>query len=223
MGGDKKPSARYFERGGHGKTVIAEATLTEEAVRRVLKTSARGPGRAGVRRDARRGRLRDAVGRLHARDRDRRALHRDRPGHRHGRDELDGPRDGAPGRRRPARLDAPREPRGGDRRRRHHPPLRPLLAPAHGLRRAGQGVPAGADRHGGDACRSRSPPRRRWRPPARRTSTAPTSSAAACASALSLRGTAAPRPGVLGLRRQPAAACACHSRRRRESSATKQS
>ncbi len=39
MGGDKKPSARYFERGGHGKTVIAEATLSEEAVRRVLKTS----------------------------------------------------------------------------------------------------------------------------------------------------------------------------------------
>ena len=38
MGGDKKPSHRYFERGGHGKTVIAEATLTEEAVRRVLKT-----------------------------------------------------------------------------------------------------------------------------------------------------------------------------------------
>jgi hydroxymethylglutaryl-CoA reductase (NADPH) len=39
MGGDKKPSARYFERGGHGKTVVAEATITEEAVRRVLKTS----------------------------------------------------------------------------------------------------------------------------------------------------------------------------------------
>ncbi|MGH3042561.1 MAG: 3-hydroxy-3-methylglutaryl-CoA reductase, partial [Gaiellaceae bacterium] len=39
MGGDKKPSARYFERGGHGKTVVAEATLTEEAARRVLKTS----------------------------------------------------------------------------------------------------------------------------------------------------------------------------------------
>jgi hydroxymethylglutaryl-CoA reductase (NADPH) len=39
MGGDKKPSARYFERGGHGKTVIAECTLTEEAVRRVLKTT----------------------------------------------------------------------------------------------------------------------------------------------------------------------------------------
>ena len=39
MGGDKKPSARYFERGGHGKTVIAETTLTDDAVRRVLKTT----------------------------------------------------------------------------------------------------------------------------------------------------------------------------------------
>ena len=39
MGGDKKPSHRYFELGGHGKTVIAECTLSEEAVRRVLRTS----------------------------------------------------------------------------------------------------------------------------------------------------------------------------------------
>jgi hydroxymethylglutaryl-CoA reductase (NADPH) len=39
MGGDKKISHRYFERGGHGKTVIAECTLTEDAVRRVLKTT----------------------------------------------------------------------------------------------------------------------------------------------------------------------------------------
>jgi len=39
MGGDKKPSHRYFERGGHGKTVIAETTLTDEAIRRVLKTT----------------------------------------------------------------------------------------------------------------------------------------------------------------------------------------
>ena len=37
MGGDKKPSHEYF-RGGHGKTVIAETTLTEEAIRRVLRT-----------------------------------------------------------------------------------------------------------------------------------------------------------------------------------------
>src|SRR3954449_2577876 len=39
MGGDKKPSHRYFERGGHGKTVLGEATLTDEAVRRVLRTT----------------------------------------------------------------------------------------------------------------------------------------------------------------------------------------
>jgi hydroxymethylglutaryl-CoA reductase (NADPH) len=38
MGGDKKPSFEYFQ-SGHGKTVIAETTLTEEAVRRVLRTS----------------------------------------------------------------------------------------------------------------------------------------------------------------------------------------
>ena len=39
MGGDKKSSHRYFERGGHGKTVIAECTLTDEVVRRVLSTT----------------------------------------------------------------------------------------------------------------------------------------------------------------------------------------
>jgi hydroxymethylglutaryl-CoA reductase (NADPH) len=39
MGGDKKPSHRYFERGGHGKTVIAECMLTDDAVRRVLRTT----------------------------------------------------------------------------------------------------------------------------------------------------------------------------------------
>src|ERR1700741_5586747 len=37
MGGDKKPSFEYFQ-SGHGKTVIAEATLTDEAIRRVLRT-----------------------------------------------------------------------------------------------------------------------------------------------------------------------------------------
>jgi hydroxymethylglutaryl-CoA reductase (NADPH) len=39
MGGDKKPSHRYFERGGHGKTVLAETILTDDAVRRVLRTT----------------------------------------------------------------------------------------------------------------------------------------------------------------------------------------
>ena len=37
MGGDKKPSHRYFERGGHGKTVVAECTLPEHAVERILR------------------------------------------------------------------------------------------------------------------------------------------------------------------------------------------
>jgi hydroxymethylglutaryl-CoA reductase (NADPH) len=38
MGGDKKPSYEYFH-AGHGKTVIAEALLTDDAVRRVLRTT----------------------------------------------------------------------------------------------------------------------------------------------------------------------------------------
>jgi hydroxymethylglutaryl-CoA reductase (NADPH) len=38
MGGDKKPSSEYFQ-SGHGKTVIAETTLTEDAIRRVLRTT----------------------------------------------------------------------------------------------------------------------------------------------------------------------------------------
>jgi hydroxymethylglutaryl-CoA reductase (NADPH) len=39
MGGDKKPSYEYFH-SGHGKTVIAEATLTDDAIARVLRTTA---------------------------------------------------------------------------------------------------------------------------------------------------------------------------------------
>ena len=40
MGGDKKPSHQYFQR-GHGKTVIAECTLTDESITRVLRTTAK--------------------------------------------------------------------------------------------------------------------------------------------------------------------------------------
>ena len=39
MGGDKKPSFEFFQ-SGHGKTVIAECTLADEAIRRVLRTTA---------------------------------------------------------------------------------------------------------------------------------------------------------------------------------------
>lgn len=38
MGGDKKPSYEFFQ-SGHGKTVLAEVTLDEETVRRVLRTT----------------------------------------------------------------------------------------------------------------------------------------------------------------------------------------
>ena len=38
MGGDKKPSYEYFQ-SGHGKTVIAECTLADDAIRRVLRTT----------------------------------------------------------------------------------------------------------------------------------------------------------------------------------------
>jgi hydroxymethylglutaryl-CoA reductase (NADPH) len=39
MGGDKKPSHEFFQ-SGHGKTVIAEATLADDAIARVLRTTA---------------------------------------------------------------------------------------------------------------------------------------------------------------------------------------
>jgi hydroxymethylglutaryl-CoA reductase (NADPH) len=38
MGGDKKPSYEYFH-SGHGKTVIAECTLTDESIARILRTT----------------------------------------------------------------------------------------------------------------------------------------------------------------------------------------
>jgi len=38
MGGDKKPSAEYFD-SGHGKTVLAETFLADEQIRRVLHTT----------------------------------------------------------------------------------------------------------------------------------------------------------------------------------------
>ena len=38
MGGDKKPSFQYFQH-GHGKTVLADCTLGDETIRRVLRTT----------------------------------------------------------------------------------------------------------------------------------------------------------------------------------------
>jgi hydroxymethylglutaryl-CoA reductase (NADPH) len=39
MGGDKKPSALYFTTGGHGKTVLAEVTVSGRTLKRVLHVS----------------------------------------------------------------------------------------------------------------------------------------------------------------------------------------
>ena len=94
MGGDKKPSFEYFQQ-GHGKTVIAETTLTEAAIERVLRTTLARPRGARLGRDARRRRLRHAVGRLHAGVGDRGGVRGDGPGPRARRHELDGARHGA--------------------------------------------------------------------------------------------------------------------------------
>ncbi len=151
MGGDKKPSARYFERGGHGKTVVAEATLTDEAVRRVLKTSVddlaelafvgtHGAIASGMQSVAFTPATAIAaiftatgqdIGMVGTSSMAHGTAHR-----------VEG------GLHVTMRLAAPR---GRVRGRRDDSPLRPLLAPAHGLRRAGQGLPPGADRCRGDA------------------------------------------------------------------------
>ncbi|MDI3317037.1 MAG: 3-hydroxy-3-methylglutaryl-CoA reductase [Bacillota bacterium] len=47
MGGDKKPSFLYFQE-GRGKTVLAEATLAEGVLRRLLRTSSRRMMRLGL-------------------------------------------------------------------------------------------------------------------------------------------------------------------------------
>ena len=152
MGGDKKPSHRYFERGGHGKTVIAETTLTDDAIRRVLRTTPEDVLELAWIGHARRGRLRACSPSPSRRRRRSRRCSRYRPGHRHGRDELDGPRCGATRRRRSQRLDPAPGPRGGDRRRWNDSPLRALLALAPRLRRPRQGVPLRPDRGRGHAC-----------------------------------------------------------------------
>jgi len=41
MGGDKKPSSQYFVAGGHGKTVLAEVSLGDATLRRILHTTTR--------------------------------------------------------------------------------------------------------------------------------------------------------------------------------------
>ena len=150
MGGDKKPSFEYFQ-SGHGKTVLAEATLTEDAVRRVLRTKlddlaelawagTHGAIASGMQSVA----FTPATA-IAAR------LRGDRPGPGHGRHELDVPRRGPPRRGRAAGLDPPARARGGHDRRRHDAAVRPALARGARLRGRRQGLPLRADRGRGDA------------------------------------------------------------------------
>ena len=124
MGGDKKPSHRYFERGGHGKTVIAECTLTEEAIRRVLRTTiddlldlafvgTHGAVASGMQSVA--FTPATAIAAIFiATGQDVGMVGTSSMCARHR----------APRRGRPARVDPPPRPRGGDRRRRHRYPTR---------------------------------------------------------------------------------------------------
>ncbi len=153
MGGDKKPSFEYFQQ-GHGKTVIAETTLTEAAIERVLRTTLADleelawAGTHGAVASGMQSVAFTPASAIAAR------LRGDRPGSRARRHELDGTRDGAARRGRPARVDPLPRHRGRHRRRRHDAAGSQALARAHGLRRAGQGLPAGAAR-GGDGARAR--------------------------------------------------------------------
>ena len=148
MGGDKKPSFEFFQ-SGHGKTVLAEATLDAETVRRVLRTTvddllelswagthgavasgmqsvAFTPASAIAAIFACTGQDLGMVGTSSM-------AHGTRPPDRG---------------RRPARGDPLPRARGRHRRRRHHAPLCPRLARAAGLRRQRQGAPVRPDRRG---------------------------------------------------------------------------
>ena len=117
MGGDKKPSYQYFQhRPRQDRDRRVHAHRRGDPAR--AADDGRRPRRARVGRHARRRRVRDAVGRVHARVGDRRGLRGDRAGHRHGRHELDGARNRPARRRRLPLLDPLPRARGRDRRRR---------------------------------------------------------------------------------------------------------
>ena len=139
MGGDKKPSHRYFERGGHGKTVLAEATLTDEAIRRVLKTTredllelayigTHGAVASGMQSVAFTPATAIAAV-FTATGQDIGMVGTSSMAHGAG---YPAPSGGL------QRVDPPARARGGDRRRRDDAAVRALLARAHGLRRPGK-------------------------------------------------------------------------------------
>ena len=180
MGGDKKPSYEYFH-SGHGKTVIAEAFLADEQISRVLHTTAEDlealswAGTHGAVASGMQSVAFTPASAIAA------VLRRHRPGPRHGRHVVDGPRHAATRRGRIAGGDPLPRARSRHGRRRHDAPLRPRLA------RRRSTAPARAR---STASPRSSPPRRspwrsahrpRWRPRAARISSARTTSAAASA------------------------------------------
>ncbi len=151
MGGDKKPSHRYFERGGHGKTVIAETTLTDDAIRRVLRTTSddvldlayigtHGAVASGMQSVA--FTPATAIAALFtATGQDIGMVGTSSMAHVAA----------TAGRRRRQRVDPAAGPRGRDGRRRDDAPLRALVALAPGLRRRREGLPLRPDRGRGHA------------------------------------------------------------------------
>ena len=142
----------------------------------------RRPARALVGGDARRGRVRDAVRRVHPRLRDRGDLRLHRPGSRHGRDELDGARHAptAPPTAGCTLRSASPGSRSGRSAAARPSPTRATGSPCSAARAAAR-CTASPRSSPPRRSRSRSRPRRRWRRPARRTSSRPTTSAVACA------------------------------------------
>ena len=178
MGGDKKPSHEYFQ-SGHGKTVLAEAFLSDEQIRRVLRTTSEdleALSWAGTHGSVASGMQSvaftpaSAIAAVFAAT---------GPGPRHGRDELDGARHRPAGRGRPAGDDPLRRARGRHGRRRHDAAVGARLARVDRLRRAAARSTASRRSSPQRRSASRSARRPRWRRRAARTSSRPTTNAAA--------------------------------------------
>ena len=150
MGGDKKPSVRVLPVGSRQDGDRGGVPLRRADPPRAAHDRERPRG-ALLGRHARRGRVRHAVGRVHARVRGRRRLRRHRPGPRHGRHQLDGARHA---RRVEGGLQASIRFRGlevGTVGGGTTLPVGPRLARLDRLRRPRQGLPLRPDRRGGRA------------------------------------------------------------------------
>ena len=178
MGGDKKPSYEYFHVGSREdrdrrgvrprRPDRARAAHDRADLEALSWAGTHGAVASGMQSVA----FTPAYG-------DRRGVRGDRPGPGHGRHLVDGARHRAAGRGRAAGVDPLPRARGRHRRRRDHPPLRAGLARARSAAPARARSTASRRSSRRRRSASRSARRRRWRPPAARTSSRPTTSAAA--------------------------------------------